>query len=1560
MILLIYNQEICKEILLPNIYDADWKIEMNRRDYHLKRDVILNLENRKGEWYLEQSSRYKIRSGHNTENISKFADGSITEVLTDKQDYIYIVASASETKLRVMDKYDISGLSQISIGAAEGNTVRYQFMKLVSATHIIMRRDGSGWTATDTSSNGVFCEGRRVRGSFHIGNGEHINIFGLHIMIFGSYLMFGANCGTVTANEKILTAKYDPEPVKEAFCKRPHPVQYFNRSPRESQVLYKEKVQIEVPPQPKQEKEKPTYLIIGPAFTMAIPMVLGCLLMVFASSIGKRSGGISSSPFMFMGLTIAIGAGIVGAVWAMLNLKYNHEQRYLDEQHRYNAYSNYLMKIVERLRKYYRLNSEAMLRRYPSSSECLQYGVNSPQLWNRNPSQEDYLCHRLGLGEQDFQVEIEIPKEKFSLMSDTLQERPAQIKRDFSKLMNVPVCVDLGAHSLIGLVGGPTKAGSYALMQMLTVGIAAAHPYTDVKLVFLYDEKERERLGEWEGMRWLPHVWSEDRIIRFMAGNKAELGDVVYHITSVIRARAEQGRSQLQRKKEYPRPWYVLFISDPSLIEGELITKYIYDDESDYGITTFLMAGSVNQLPNQCKLIIENDQFFQGMVDISSEVRGSQAIRFDTVDRAGLEAFSRRLSNIKVKEVEVSSEIPSKLGFLEMFEAQSPMELNIAERWRVNRTYDSMRALVGRKAGNQPCYLDIHEKFHGPHGLVAGTTGSGKSETLQTYILSLAVNFSPDDVSFFVIDYKGGGMANLFSGMPHLAGQISNLSGNQVRRAMISIKSENRRRQLLFAKSGVNNINAYTRLYKEHRVDKPIPHLLIIIDEFAELKREEPDFMQELISVAQVGRSLGVHLILATQKPSGTVDDNIQANSKFRLCLRVQDRQDSLDMLGKPDAAYLTQAGRCYLQVGNDEIFELFQSGYSGAPYTGGEGGTQSVSMIGRTGMIELPAPAREKSELDETELEAVIKVLNETAGYEGYKEADKLWLPVLGEHIILSQVPGEHAREKTKKWELIARIGVYDDPENQHQGDYEIDLAESGDIAVCGNIVSGKSTFLQTMIYSLMTSYTPAQVQFYIVDFSSQLLVPFQKAPHVGGVVVDGQEDRISKFFVLMESILNERKELLKGGNFSQYVRAYGETLPAVIVVIDNYPVFREKTGDKYEGMINRIVREGVGYGVLLILSASGFGMNEIPSRTGDHIKTVISLEQQDKYKYMEVLRVSRLQIVPEVGVKGRGLTCIGDRVLEFQTALSIEAEDDFARGQKLEKISEEMNENWTGVLPRSIPEIPKDPVIEQLAAVPEYKAAIKANDIIPLGYDANDASVYCMTLVNHYCITITGKPKTGKRNVMRSLIYAALKKNAKVAYIEKKKSDFSQMERMADAAGFQYAGTSADIYRYFKDLLPEFSRRNKKKHELLKSGVTEEELNSEMLKEEPIFIFIDDLSDFMKNIYKPEAGVGKMNEFFENILERGQMHGIWFIACLSTDDEALLGGYRAYKLFVSSRRGIHAGGNLSGQKLFQIQNIPFGEQSKIKKKGQVYVTDNENESVAHEVVIPLVNDLK
>src|SRR5699024_1019418 len=229
---------------------------------------------------------------------------------------------------------------------------------------------------------------------------------------------------------------------------------------------------------------------------------------------------------------------------------------------------------------------------------------------------------------------------------------------------------------------------------------------------------------------------------------------------------------------------------------------------------------------------------------------------------------------------------------------------------------------LGVRGTEDYVYLNLHEKAHGPHGLVAGTTGSGKSEILQSYILSLAINYHPHEVGFLLIDYKGGGMASLFRDLPHLLGVITNLDGSESMRALASIKSELARRQLIFNAFDVNHIDDYSKIFRAGEADEPMPHLFIISDEFAELKKEQPEFMSELVSTARIGRSLGVHLILATQRPSGIVDEQIWSNSKFKLALKVQNEADSKEVIKTPDAANITEPGRAYLQVGNNEIYE--------------------------------------------------------------------------------------------------------------------------------------------------------------------------------------------------------------------------------------------------------------------------------------------------------------------------------------------------------------------------------------------------------------------------------------------------------------------------------------------------------------------------------------------------------------------------------------------------------------------------------------------------------------
>lgn len=994
-----------------------------------------------------------------------------------------------------------------------------------------------------------------------------------------------------------------------------------------------------------------------------------------------------------------------------------------------------------------------------------------------------------------------------------------------------------------------------------------------------------------------------------------------------------------------------------------------------------------------------------------------------------------------MNQTEIGGEIPSSITFFDMYGIGKMSELKIEERWKKNRNYESMKALIGFKAGGQPCYLDLHEKYHGPHGLVAGTTGSGKSEILQTYILSLALNFSPDDVGFFIIDYKGGGMGNLFSNLPHVLGQISNLSGNQIRRAMVSIKSENLRRQRIFNENGVNNINLYTTLYKNGEAKLPIPHLFIVIDEFAELKREEPDFMRELISVAQVGRSLGVHLILATQKPGGTVDDNIWSNARFHLCLRVQDRQDSMDMLHKPDAAYLTNAGRGYLQVGNDEIYEQFQSGWSGAIYDEEDGHEKQVlarmlTATGKTAIvgnyakskkrlkskqswilqllsclknvdnisvemndekkdialiewhkiladkeIEFPiseynlrlmknllnlyleyvevhddkeivasvewileAATERKIKLPErkekTQLDVVVEYLRRIAEKEVLIKQPPLWLPLLPDKIYLSQIiKGNHAGNKRRdwieyqgKWSLRAEIGLCDDPANQIQLPVTVDFTADGNHAVCGIPMSGKSTFLQTVIYALLNKYSPEYLNVYILDFSSKSLGAFEKAPQVGGILYESDLDTVGKFFHMLEKMLQERKNLFSGGNYNQYISKHGMVLPAVLIVIDNMAVFREKTETKYDDILIKLSRECAANGIYLLVSAASYGISEIPNRLGDNIRRTICLEMQDRYQYMDVLNTVHISTFPEAGVAGRGLIKSDDNILEFQTCLAVEGQDDYGRLETIRAECMAMAKKWQGKEAKEIPFIPEKPVWSEFSTLETVHEAVQSPVYLPFGYEYETADVFSMNLCNSYCYVISGKAKSGKTNLLRIMMRSAALKNAIVYVVE---PGCSELMQEASKQRAEYISTCEEYCQFITKLIPVFQERNKIKKECRIQSMENMEIFEKTCKEKPIFIFISDLVEFIKMLYGKEGEQKGVGVTMTNLLEKGDLLNIYFISCFNWEKRTEVIGKAAYEAYIKYRTGVHLGGNADSQRLLDISGISMQEKMKAEKAG-------------------------
>lgn len=1661
----VYTKEAFKEYIMPAIDNADYSISINKTYFSLQNDMRLDFEVIKGVWKIKPNQDYHIYLAQcEIKEKTKLCDNSFFQIETFNKKKILLMVRDVQEVFSSYRKFDVSRMGRITIGSGENNLIRYDIrydnQHIVSKEHAEIIRKGRDLVISCNGHNGLHINSKYVTGTQTLHFGDFINIYGLHMVFLKEILAIDINNPMVEVKEKSLLpfVEVEEEHIQKENCELPPIKKMFHRSPRIIEKIEQEPLEIEEPPKEIKSQKRPLLMTIGPSFTMALPMLLGALLMIVSS----KASGNSSGLFMYSGLIMSVSSASIGVLWGVLNIRYQKKTEIENENHRYEAYSDYLIKKTEAIKEKYIHNQTALNKMYPKAETCLSYNEDSVMLWNRNFSHEDFLCCRIGEGETNFQVDIQVPKEKFKLDRDELAERPEFIKNNYRTLTKVPILIDLLKYRLIGIVGGAEKKGAFDVSRIIATQIAVCNCYTDVKMIFIYDKDHSENQGEWDFAKWFPHVWAEDKKIRYIASNKLEASEVFYELTKIFRQRLENVSSVSSEKRFIPKPYFIMFLSDPSLIEEELIAKYVFDSSPEIGLSTIMLSENSEMLPNACEFIVENDSDFRGIYNVSSQKEERTKVNFDSVEKKQLEKFSRWMSNLEVQEIETGGEIPNTLTFFDMYNISKPADLKVTERWLKNRNYDNIRGLIGQKSGGVPCYLDVHEKYHGPHGLVAGTTGSGKSETLQTYMLSLAINYSPDDVGFFIIDYKGGGMANLFDGLPHLIGQISNLSGNQVYRAMVSIKSENRRRQKIFNEHGVNNINNYTKMYKNKEASVPIPHLFIIIDEFAELKREEPEFMKELVSVAQVGRSLGVHLILATQKPSGTVDDNIWSNSKFKLCLRVQDRQDSNDMLHKPDAAYITQAGRCYLQVGNDEVYELFQSGWSGAPYDENieENNVEIAKMLSIDGKAEMTGAhaqnmrkeqvlllwieklvkclektsIQDKSRLsdllqekidwqdvvnefytvlehnqveyqrneynsirlknfisvyamasnlkgnlaeniikisveknvqlpkvqEKTQLDAIKDYLQKTAIENGYRQVHRLWMPVLPGHIYLEDFE-EFNRwsfkngqwNEQRSWTFGIPIGMVDDPKNQSQMPLQFSFSKGGHHAIIGSVVSGKSTMMQTILYGLVSKYTPDYINVYALDFSSKMMHAFQGLAHFGGIMYEGDDEKISKFFNMMEHILDERKRIFKGGNYSQYVQVHGVKHPAIVIAIDNFSAFNEKTENKYEKVIVQLSKEGVGHGIYLLLSSSGFGMNEIPTRIAENIKTVLCLELPDKFAYADVLHEVHLEVLPEKGIKGRGLAYFGEHILEYQTALALKADDDYQRMEKISVMCTKMNQSWKGKKARQIPEIPSNPTWELFSELYDVQQAVHEPYFLPVGYNYENAEIYSIDLRKFYCYLITGLSKCGKKNYLKVMIESARLKQSKICLID----GVGVLKKYANQSDIHYISNEEEMFAYFKeDFALEFLKRNAIKKQLLENDGDEEDLYLYTQKETPIFVFITNMKWFMNVLYSPQNIQSGLKEYMETILLKGRYHNIFFIGILNLDDKSVLSGYQSFLNFISYKEGIHFGGNVSKNNLMNFSYMGFKEQTKTERAGVGLLPEINDESEVKKIIVPLM----
>lgn len=442
---------------------------------------------------------------------------------------------------------------------------------------------------------------------------------------------------------------------------------------------------------------------------------------------------------------------------------------------------------------------------------------------------------------------------------------------------------------------------------------------------------------------------------------------------------------------------------------------------------------------------------------------------------------------------------------------------------------------------------------------------------------------------------------------------------------------------------------------------------------------------------------------------------------------------------------------------------------------------------------------------------------------------------------------------EKIIHNKIETSIGLWDDPENQQQKPFVLEFTEKGNYAVCGMPMSGRSTLLQTTVYGLIHEYTPEELNIYILDFSNKMLGVFENEPHIGGILHENNSDEVERFFHMMEQMLDERKELFRGGSYQQHVSSHREICPAVLIVIDNIAGFREKTEFRYDEKLIRISRECASYGIYMIITGSGMKNAEFPMRMRDNFHQIICLELPDRIAYGECLGNMKESVLPEKGIRGRGLVQVNGRNLEFQTALAVEVADDYRRGEEIRRECKKLKNCWKGRIARQIPKIPQNPEWNDFRIREDVQKSISDDKSLPIGYDAVSAEIFSLDLSRNYCFLISGKSRTGKRNCLKAMMNSAMQKGGELIVVE---FNGWKLKKAAEDVQAAYIDSYEAYMDFMSRFVPVFQSRNRLKKSLISQGLEEEAVYARMSREKPYYIFIADLVEYTKVMYG-EQGV-------------------------------------------------------------------------------------------------------
>ena len=1478
-VLLIKNNRLYSYILPREIKDNYWITDIDSFD-NIRN--LINVEADNGKWVLVSNFDTHIIDTNKEYERVNLIEYQFYSIKNDNEKSIYYLYAIPDIE-KGYKAYDIISNGNLSIGRNTSNNIIYNGA-LVSDIHASIEYTDGVWKIYDNNSNaGVYVNDKKIYKSYDLAYGDIIFISGLKIIVMKDFIVINDISGLVRLNTNILklrdannyfidnTKEKEEDLNRNLYAKE----EYFYRSPRFIEDIVKEEITFDNPPAKIHQEETSLILTIGPMFTMALTSFSTAFSAI--NSVSNGGSWKQALPSIIMAGSMFLSM----LIWPIISRIVDKKRIKKKEENRIKKYSEYLKEKEDEIESIIHNQSQTLKDKYTTLDECANIILRKKSnLWQRSISQKDFLALRLGIGNMPIYASFNYSKESFSMESDELKDRIQEIVESKKMLTNVPIVFSLVEKNITSIIGETHLIHEFFQGQLLQ--LITYHSYEFLKIVVLTDN---ENASSFEYFNNLPYLFDDMHQSRFFAKNLDETKEISLYLERIY-----QDRKTNKINYASSPPYYIIITDNYHLYRDVEIIKDILDDNENYGFSLLLFSEKLQNLPSECKNFINVNRERSGIFESEISAGNQREFLTEFCSNYNVNIFEciKKISNIPIEFNNDDKALPNTVSFLEMYNVGRVEQLNTLQRYSMNNSQKSLSVPVGVEKSGSLLKLDLHEKFHGPHGLIAGMTGSGKSEFIITYILSMAVNFSPDDVAFILIDYKGGGLAGAFENretgvsLPHLAGTITNLDISEMNRSLSSIQSELRRRQQLFNEArdklgeSTVDIYKYQKFYKEGKVDEAIPHLFIISDEFAELKTSQPEFMDQLIQAARIGRSLGVHLILATQKPSGVVNDQIWSNSRFRVCLKVQEKADSNEMIKTPDAAFLKQAGRFFLQVGYNELFALGQSAWCGAQYYPTDKIKkkidQSVVIIDDVGNV-----IAQNDDMEVNQVESSGEELNNVLSYiinvckENNLKANKLWLERIMDVILVDKLAIKYDYHE-EAFKLNPIIGEFDDPNNQRQDLLTINLTTDGNTSIYGSSGSGKELLLSSMIYSLITNHTPEEVNIYIIDYGSGTLGSFRNAPHIGDFVLPTDEDKIANVFKMLDNELEKRKKLFVNynGDYQNYITGSDDKVPYILLFINNYDVFQDSLD--YEEVINKISRECFKYGIILIASINTTSGMRYKLR--QNFKSNITLQFNDEDDYSMIIGNTR-KLYPSP-IFGRGLVKL-DEIYEFQTA-HIFTDDEI--NIKLPEVINELNEKYAN----KAHHIPTVPDIVRIDDIKEYLRDLKG---VPVGINKDTIAPELFNFYDNYMTLVSSNDEDNiqdfakciseemalitDNNVVFLDTYSAFDSIENITYVN---SDFDTIiKKICDSMDFQYK-------KYVEDGYSNKNLKNTKHITVVMVGFTKiiSRLNDDIKKE--FFALIQNVKDIEKFTYIIVDRVDNLkkleyDEWYKRVIQNN--YGIW-----------------------------------------------------------------------------------